>query len=610
MTDGRMDTAVRTLGGNDLKRMIFGAADHLEALKAKVDALNVFPVPDGDTGTNMSLTMKSACREIAKISSDSASDVAQALSLGSLMGARGNSGVILSQLFRGMAKSLEGKRRVSAQDLAWSFQEAVTSAYNAVMKPVEGTILTVAREHSRAANQMARQGASVEDTLEFAQRQAEAALARTPDLLPVLKQAGVVDAGGKGLVVIWEGALRALQGAAEVEVATTGEAQKKADFRITEEISEIANAYDVQFLLKGPSLPVAEIRGELSNHGDSLLVVGTEKLVKVHVHANRPGAVLDYCLSFGDLLDVVVENMRLQHETLKGRAALGDGTGAGAGDGAPGGADEDGAIGEGTKYASFGSGRSNALDVFAEAADVSLSAGEAGTVDSQAYLAGPAPQREIAVVTVAVGQGLIELFRMQGADEIIEGGQTMNPSTEEIQAAIERAPAKKVIFIPNNGNIIMAAKQAAEICSKEVRIIPSKSIPDGFAALVKLNSEAGLEENAQAMTEAIGRARSGEVTYSVRSANYNGLSIAAGDTIGLGGGEIMCVGRNPEQVLADLVGRLIQPGDAVATVFYGSDISDDQAEAARQAIQDKFPDLEVEFLRGGQPLYYYLVSIE
>lgn len=609
MMDGRTDHAARTLGGNDLKRMIFGAADHLEALKAKVDALNVFPVPDGDTGTNMSLTMKAACREISKINSDSASDVAQALSLGSLMGARGNSGVILSQLFRGMAKSLEGKRRITAQDLAWACQEAVTSAYNAVMKPVEGTILTVAREHARAAGQMVRQGAGVERTLEFAQRQAEAALARTPELLPVLKQAGVVDAGGRGLVVIWEGALRALQGAPDAEVATAlGEASRKADFHITEEISDIANAYDVQFLLKGASLPVAEIRGELANHGDSLLVVGTEKLVKVHVHTNRPGAVLDYCLSFGDLLDVVVENMRVQHETLKdSQPALDDGAGASAGEGAD--------AGEGLA----GAARDDAgrgVDEDAGVGDEAAVGGHLGAGEEpvetvpQAYLTGPVPQREISVVTVAVGQGLIDLFRMQGADEIIEGGQTMNPSTEEIQAAIERAPGRKVIFIPNNGNIMMAAKQAAMISSKEVSIIPSKSIPDGFAALVKLNPEAGLEENARAMEEAIDRARSGEVTYSVRSANYNGLSISAGDTIGLGGGEIICVGRNPEEVLADLVARMVRPDDAVATVFYGSDITGDQAEAARRVIQNRFPELEVEFLEGGQPLYYYLVSIE
>jgi DAK2 domain fusion protein YloV len=555
----KVEATVRSLGGNDLKRMFLGATEHLESLKAKVDALNVFPVPDGDTGTNMCLTMKSACREISKIGSDSAADVAQALSLGALMGARGNSGVILSQLFRGLAKGLEGRRRATPQDLAWAFQEAVNTAYKAVMKPVEGTILTVAREHARAALQLARQGASMEQTLDFAQRQAEAALARTPELLPVLKQAGVVDAGGKGLVVIWEGALRVLHGDAEVAVATSHEpAARRVEF-VVEDPGEIAFAYDVQFLLRGDDLPIQEIRTELAAHGDSLLVVGTDKLVKVHIHTNKPGAVLDYCLSFGDLLDVVVENMRLQSEALRDAQAI-----------------------------------------------------EAGSTGGPVGVLLP-PEAEIAqvsVVSVAVGPGLIDLFRSQGASEIIEGGQTMNPSTEEIHAAFERVTGRQVIFIPNNGNILMAARQAAELSSKEVAIVPTKSIPDGFAALVKLNRGESLEHNVRVMEEAVKRARSGEVTYSVRSAVYNGLRIEAGDLIGLSDGEIISVGRSAEDVLADLAGKLCRPDDVVATVFYGSDVTSSQASSAADALKRRFPDLEIEFINGGQPLYYYLVSIE
>jgi hypothetical protein len=535
--------------------MIAAAADYLEQNRAEVDALNVFPVPDGDTGTNMSLTVRSAVKHMSGVKSDQLSEVAEAVSFGSLMGARGNSGVILSQIFRGLARGMSGKDRVSPTELAWACQEAVDTAYKAVMKPVEGTILTVAREYAKAAIHAARAGADCLTVLREALNQAERVLERTPEMLPVLKQAGVVDAGGKGFCVLMSGALRALEDPAAVGTAAI---KKVPGFKVSEDLGDIKFIYDTQLLISGRDLPADEIRGILGEFGDSLLVVGSDRVLKVHVHTNTPDRVIGCCLKYGQLAEVTVENMKAQYEGL-----------AEAAEGAP--------------------------------------------VDhGQPPLPGPLPteQKDVAIVSVAVGDGLEKILRSLGVDEIVDGGQTMNPSTEEIVRALDRVQARRVLILPNNGNIIMAAEQAKQLSDKDVHIIPTKSIPQGVAALLAMTPGQELTANTERMKAALGRVKTGEVTYAVRSTTYDGVTINEGDIIGIGDDKIRAVGKDFDEVLVQLAERLVDENDEVITIFYGSDVSVERAEAAATRLRSVYPDREIEMHHGGQPLYYYLMSVE
>ncbi len=601
------------LTGKKLKTLMGAAARRLELNKEAVNALNVFPVPDGDTGTNMCLTMMAAVREMEKTSSPSLGETVKALSLGSLMGARGNSGVILSQLFRGMGKSLQEHRVATPLQVAWAMQEGVETAYKAVMKPVEGTILTVAKEMSRSALQAAKKGLTLERVLDVAVIRGRDVLAKTPDMLPVLKQAGVVDAGGMGFLCLFEGILQGLRGE-EITAATAVGAGETTDLQpataqgapasgAAMATEEILFAYDTQLLIRGSRLAVDRIRAQLEPIGDSLLVVGDSRLVKVHVHTNEPHRALATCLLHGEIMEASVENMREQHEAVqRGRmaAAVPEGpaipskvaSGAASGLAAAGG-------GAATVGAGVGGG----------AATVGAGGGSVRSVVNFPSIQST-PQTGPGVVVVASGDGLEDVFRNLGADVVVSGGQTMNPSTEDILKALESVAAHEVLVLPNNGNILMSAKQTIELTKKAVRVIPSKSIPQGIAALVALNRSLDAERNQAKMERALALVRSGEVTQAVRSSKYKDIEIRGGDFLGLLDDELVTVGRECLTVLADLVGRMTNSKTEIVTAFYGNDVTAAEATLAGEKLREIAPDHEVEVHRGGQPLYHYLVSVE
>ncbi len=553
MTDSAVSAV---LDGRTFRRMMLAAAATLEAQKSAIDALNVFPVPDGDTGTNMSMTMASAVRELNKVTADEVGDLARAVALGSLMGARGNSGVILSQLFRGFSREAEQKATLTPGELAWCLQTGVETAYQAVMKPVEGTILTVARQAARAAVQAARRVASLDAVLEAAYREACRVLERTPDMLAVLKEAGVVDAGGQGLVAIFRGYLDAVRGVDRVETAL----EQPREFAITEEMGELTYIYDTEVLLQGTSLALDELRAELEQFGDSVLVVGSESTAKVHIHTNNPGLVLERCLERGSLLEIEIKNMKEQHEAIKRQRQ-------------------------------------------------SRSA-EPEPEDAAFFVSPPAPPREVGVVAVASGEGLCEIIRSLGAEVVINGGQTMNPSTEEIVRALEATTGAQAIVLPNNGNILLAARQAAELVAKPTHIVPTRSVPQGVAALLAMSPAADLQTNLERMHRAIERTVSGEITFAVRPSRYRDLVLNEGDVIGLVNEEILVAGEDWRKVLLELLGLTLKPEHEVLTLFYGQDITDRQAAELKEELTRTYPDLEVEIHSGGQPLYYILFSLE
>lgn len=581
---------IHRLGGELLRQLIIAAAAELEKNKEAVNALNVFPVPDGDTGTNMSLTVQAAVREMQKVHEDSASAIGQAISLGSLMGARGNSGVILSQLFRGMGRSMEGHSELSPAEFAKALQVGVETAYKAVMRPVEGTILTVAREMSRSAQRAAREQGSIGAVLRSALAAAEAALAKTPDLLPVLKQAGVVDAGGQGLVFLLAGMVGCVEAGAIPAAAAAGApapalralaspaaaAVTATQFQIDEHTGDITFAYDTQLLIRGSRLDLDQVRSELSPLGDSMLVVGTAELAKVHIHTNNPGVVLEACLKHGSLSDITIDNMREQFEAIRLSRASGNGGGHGPA----------------------------ATVVPDQPPEIAPAAGV------MPALAVDLPPKPVGVVTVAAGAGLERILRSLGADVIINGGQTMNPSTEELVRGIESVPAPEVLLVPNNSNILMAAQQALGLASKRVEIVPTRNIPQGIAALLAYNPQSDLGGNRNRMTIAMRGVRTGEITYAVRSTSYNGIEIGEGDVLGIADDEIVATGREPNQVLGSLLAALVDDSSEVIALFYGEDVSDGKARAALDLISELYPGLEVEGHRGDQPLFYYLVSVE
>ncbi len=608
------------LTGKKLRSILAAAARHLESKKESVNALNVFPVPDGDTGTNMCLTVAAAVREMDKVSSSSLGEMVRALSLGSLMGARGNSGVILSQLFRGLGKSLQERRTATALQVAWAFQEGVETAYKAVMKPVEGTILTVAREMARSALQEARKGAGLEEILEAAAVRGREVLARTPEMLPVLKEAGVVDAGGMGLLCLLEGALQGLRGedaagvpaqATHVEEPGRGLPAGGAAAQETAGAEpEIRYAYDTQLLIRGARLAVDRIRAQLEPLGDSLLVVGDPRLVKVHVHTNEPHRAIATCLLHGEILEASVENMREQRDAVQRermKKASPDERPAPSGLGG---------LGHGAPAAVFpapappsqgqvpvGPGQTGAEPAGATPAEAAP-AGVALAVAPDGEVAGPG------VVVVASGAGLESMFRNLGANVVVSGGQTMNPSTEDLLRAIESLPCSEVLVLPNNGNILMAARQTSELTSKSVHVVPTRSIPQGIAALVALNRSLPAEKNLVRMEQTLSLVKSGEVTRAVRDSRYKEIDIHEGDFIGLLDDEIVTVGRGPTEVLVDLVKRMTGPETEIVTVFYGDNVTAKEASRAAALLREASPGHEVEIHHGGQPLYHYLISVE
>lgn len=550
------------LDGRDLKQLVLAAAAYLDQNKAAVDALNVFPVPDGDTGTNMAMTLKAAAREVQPLDTGDVDEMAKAVAHGCLMGARGNSGVILSQIFRGFSKGLEEKGRMGPVDFARALQTGVDLAYKAVMKPAEGTILTVAREAGRAALAAARSGNDLSQVVEAALRQAEATLARTPEMLPVLRQAGVVDAGGKGLVCIitaWSMVLRGEE-ISGVAAPRADRSASRADTVAARSDVEIAFPYDTVFMLRGRNIPVNLLRQQLEPIGDSLLVVGDEGLVKIHIHVTDPGPVLSQCLRYGELMKIEIENMRIQHEELSHSDAPGD---------AP------------------------------------VESAPAATVATE-----PTEEKDLGIVAIGAGEGIAEVLRSLGVDEVVNGGQTMNPSTEDILQASERTNARRVLILPNNKNIILTAEQTKNLTKREIGVVPTRSVPQGIAAMLALNPELTIADNVTAMTEAARRVKTGEITFAVRTTTYRDHEIREGDIMGIYNGEIKAVGETPEQVLAELVRAMVDGDDSMITVFYGQDVPAETAEQAAEALQTAHPGCELDVHFGGQPLYYYLVSVE
>ena len=534
------------------REMFVSGANNLQNSKDLVDKLNVFPVPDGDTGTNMSLTISYAMKELEKVGEDDITKIAKALSKGSLMGARGNSGVILSQIIRGIGKSVEGKEKLSTVDLAKALKGGSDTAYKAVIKPVEGTILTVIRETAEYAVKLAKRENNIEKFLGKVVREANVSLENTPNLLKNLKDAGVVDSGGKGLTLILEGFYLAIVGKAVVP-ATAEKTELKnvslssADTTSTEDIKF---GYCTEFILESDKIDDAGIRDIMLGYGDSLAVVGDEGVIKVHVHTNEPGNVLQEALKYGQLLTIKIENMRMQHE--------------------------------------------NILEGVAENAEYEE----------------PVEEKEFAFISTSMGEGLASIFKDFGVDHVIEGGQTMNPSTEDFMKAIDKIHAKNIFILPNNSNIIMAANQAKELSDKNIIVIPTKNIPQAVSALVGFNPEATAEENEANMVEALSYVKSGQVTFAVRDTVMNGIEIREGNIIGIAEKEMIAAGDEVDEVAKKLVEKLVDEDSAIITLFYGEDVTEEQAEELRGELEEKFEDIDVELYYGGQPLYYYLISVE
>ncbi len=546
---------IQYIDGKRLREMFISGANNLQNNKDLVDKLNVFPVPDGDTGTNMSLTISYALKELAKVENDNISDIGKALSKGSLMGARGNSGVILSQIIRGIAKSIEGKSKLSTEDLAKAFKNGSDTAYKAVIKPIEGTILTVVRESGDFAIKAAKKEKDIVKFLSMFVKESNSSLERTPDLLKNLKDAGVVDSGGKGLVLIYEGMLASIKGN-NVEIKNADldtNISTSMDFaKSTTSTDDIKYCYCTEFILESSKIEDTKIRDIMMAYGDSLAVVGDDGVIKVHVHTNDPGNVLQEALKYGQLLTIKIENMKLQHENTL-------------------------------------------LDV------------EENVENDDEPLE---EEKEFGFIATSMGEGLASIFKDFGVDHIIEGGQTMNPSTEDFMNAINNINAKNIFIFPNNSNIIMAANQAKELSEKNIIVIPTKNTPQGFAALVTFNGELSEDENKEAMMNALNSVKSGQVTFAVRDTVMNEIDVKEGNIIGIAEGNLLSAGDYVDEVTSNLIEKLVDEDTAIITLFFGEDVTESQANELRTSLEEKFEDVDVELYYGGQPLYYYLISVE
>ena len=537
--------------GHDLRRMLAASALMLEGNVEVLNALNVFPVPDGDTGTNMLLTMKAVTEEANRSPSTSAGEMAAAVAKGALLGARGNSGVILSQFFRGLSEGLKGKEQFNGLELAQALQEATKWAYKAVSEPVEGTMLTVIREATQAATERGATGGNLLEVCLAARDACKATVARTPTLLAVLREAGVVDAGGQGLCFIVEGFLSYLQGedTADLKLEVEQPVGVEAGTGIVDQdfltaTEEEIYGYCTQFLIQGENLDPDAIRGKMASMAGSTVVIGDETMVKVHVHADDPGVLLSLALPYGSLAQIKIDNMDEQH---------------------------------------------------------------------QQYLAArrqEVKELPIAVVSVASGPGLENLFSGNGAAAIVPGGDTMNPSTQEILQAAEAVPSRSVIILPNNRNILAAAQQACELSKKSLRVVPTQSIPQGVSAILAFNPEVDLDENLHRMEKARTAVRTGEITTAVRAAKMGGVSVQKGQIIGLLERELVAAGDDPQKVLMELLRKAsVSQGDLV-TLYWGSSLVQHSGEQAAAEVAATFSGVEVEAVNGGQPYYHYLVSIE
>ena len=558
---------IKTIDGAAFSRMMLSAAAEIDLNKQKVNELNVFPVPDGDTGTNMSMTLSAASTELRKADGITLTKAADKTASALLRGARGNSGVILSLLFRGFSKSLKGKLEADGKDFAAALTAGVEAAYKAVMKPAEGTILTVSRLTADAARDLAAENNEIEYVLQHCLDTAHAALDNTVNQNPVLKKAGVVDAGGMGFCLILRGMLESLRGN-DIVCEDAGAVNEEADFGIFDS-EDITFAFDTVFIVRKREdiTSLDPLREYLGSIGDSLVIGEDDEAFKVHVHTNIPGDALSEAQKYGTLELAKIENMCLQHDDLT-------------------------------------AGRK------ARSTD-DLEAVEKELENQPAKQEAPAePEKRYGSVAVCAGAGLAGVFRDLGVDEIIEGGQTMNPSTEDILHAIEKTPAEIVFVLPNNKNIIMAAQAAAELASREVVVIPTKTVPQGISAMLAFDAAMEPEENEAAMTDCLSGVMTMQITYAARDSDFDGFDIHAGDYLGLCDGALAGTTREITTLLASLADKAAEAGKEFINIFYGADIQEPDAEAALELFRQHAPDAEVNLVSGGQPIYYYLISAE
>ncbi len=543
----------KTINGSVIKKMILAGGVLLEQNKKLVDSLNVFPVPDGDTGTNMSMTMKSACKEVSNCMNNNLDAICEAFAKGALRGARGNSGVILSQIIKGFTSVLAPLSEINTKQFAKAIQEGSNIAYKAVTKPKEGTILTIIRTMGEAALECSKKCQDMEQFLQYVLDRGEEMLQKTPEMLPVLKKAGVVDAGGRGLITVFTGFYKALIGdeSMEVDVDETFTVRQTIDEVVADinNLAEIEFGYCTEFMIihmfkKTTEANIDQLREKLMQIGDSVLCIGDLSLVKVHVHTNQPNVAIGYALELGEIFNIKIENMREQNRELKKNMKKNENL------------------------------------------------------------------KNIGIVAVAAGDGIANLFTDLSVDSIIKGGQTMNPSAADIAAAVDLVPAENVFVFPNNKNIILAAEQAKDLTERKIIVVPTKSIPEGISATLAFNPEGTVEENEEAMNGSITNVKSGSVTYAVRATHVDGFDLSVGEIIGLDDKAILSKGNDVNQTTIELVGKMIDSNVVNITLIYGQDINEAEANELVESLQTLYPQCEVTMIDGGQPVYYYLVSLE
>ena len=572
---------ISTIDAGMLKNAFLAGAKGLEAKKDWINELNVFPVPDGDTGTNMTLTIMAAAKEVAELENPTMDQLAKAISSGSLRGARGNSGVILSQLLRGFTKEIKAVEEIDTTILANAMVRGTETAYKAVMKPKEGTILTVAKAMADKGLEMASQTDDIEEFVKQVIEYGDYVLSQTPEMLPVLKQAGVVDSGGQGLMQVVKGAVDGLLGrTVDFSLDTVpdsgnrpaaGEKAARGAARTDIDTADIKFGYCTEFIINLEKVYTdkdeTELKSYLESIGDSLVVVSDDEIVKVHVHTNHPGLAFEKALAFGSLSRMKIDNMREEHQER--------------------------VIQDTERLAREQAAR--------EQEDKDKATGEEA----------PSERREYGFIAVSSGEGLSDIFRGIGADCLIEGVQTMNPSTEDMLKAIERVNAENIFILPNNKNIIMAAQQARDLTEdKNIIVIPSRTVPQGITALVNFMPDLGPEENTQTMTEEMGNVRTAQITYAVRTTNIDGIDIEEGDIMALGDHGMLAVGKSVDGVALDAMKEMLDEECELVTIYYGADVSEHEAKVLEEQAQEQYPDKEIELQYGGQPIYYYLISAE
>lgn len=544
----------QTINGHDFYNMVVNASNRLLEESEYVNSLNVFPVPDGDTGTNMSATFKAAVKEIEGLNIESIGEASKKLAKGALMGARGNSGVILSQILRGISRGLEGKDSIDSVELAIGLKEGSNAAYKAVMRPTEGTILSVIRAAAEAA--IDTDVKDIVDLMDVVVKEAKVMLDKTPELLPALKKANVVDSGGMGLYIILKGMHEALKDDIEAEIKDIKPAEAKMQGAQGTEDIDIKFGYCTEFIILADASKADKFRDDITPMGDSQVVVGYEDIIKVHIHTNNPGDVLAKAVKLGELSKIKIDNMREEHR------------------------------------------------------EVLLSKEEYKLKDEHKEEAVGIEKKKYAFVAVAMGEGITNIFKDLGVDYVIEGGQTMNPSTQDIMECISSLNAEHIFVLPNNKNIIMSANQAAEISDKDVRVIPTTSIPQGITCVTMFNPEVEVDENEEGLKEAIDMVKTGSVTYAVRDTEMDGIEIKEGNMLGLVEGKIKKVGSSYCDVAEEVLAEMINDESELITILYGSDVSEEEANEFVSKLEEKYEDLDVQCYRGAQPLYYFLMAVE